>query len=234
MVNGSIEQKEYLESKSDVRHIEIIKERCTFLPSAFIPIGLSSTPKSSLYLSYLMNRGLSERDMALYRIGYADIGEYSGRIIIPSFDAHGMVNFFSARTVHDKVIPSYLLPDSSKDIISNEHMVDWTKPVYLVEGIFDEIAIGPQAIALYGKFLQQALALRLVERKPPIIYVCLDNDARKQALQLMKRLIGYDLVCSLLDLDGKDPSSVGLAGVQQAVMKSKPIKSTLELIIMEQ
>lgn len=232
MVRNSAEQREYLDSigLSAKSHVSEHKPLCTTLPAGFIPFGLGDKRDEAPYLSYLKGRGLSERTVVLYRMGYTVAGPLTGRVIVPSFDAFGMVNFWSARTIHPDVRPGYVLPEASKDIISNEHTVDWEQPVYLVEGIFDEIAIGSQAIALYGKFLQSALALRFVERRPPMIYVCLDSDARRAALELVERLIGYDVQCSLLDLAGKDPGEIGMAGVDAAVLASRPVTGSAGLV----
>jgi len=102
--------------------------------------------------------------------------------------------------------------------------------VYLVEGIFDEIAIGSQAIALYSKFMQSNLAVRLVERRPPLVHVCLDSDALDEAWELMGRLVGYDLPCSLIDLDDKDPAVAGREAVEFAARSAGQVKGSLGML----
>lgn len=235
MVPGSKELREYLESrpakpgtKSTV--IEVERPRCESLPPGFIPFRLRGDVSEAPYLTYLRRRGVSDRTIGLYRMGYVETGDLAGRVVVPSFDAVGMVNFWSARTIWD-VRPTYKLPEASKNIMSNEHMVDWTEPVYLVEGIFDEVAIGPQAISLYGKFMQPLLAQRLVERRPPVVYVCLDLDARREAMGLMTRLVGYDLSCALVDLPGKDPGELGLDIVKQAAESARPVTGSAGLVM---
>lgn len=234
MVPGSNEHREYIESrpasKAIIQSTEVEKPRCTSLPPGFTPFGLSGSPVEAPYRRYLLDRGLTEHTIGLYRMGYVDQGDLAGRVVVPSFDGLGMVNFWSARTIWRDTRPTYKLPAASKDVISNEHMVDWTEPVFLVEGIFDEIAVGPQAISLYGKFLQPLLAQRLVERRPPVVYVCLDSDARVEALELMRRLVGYDITCSLVDLPGKDPGSLGSEQVLRAAESSRPVTGSAGLV----
>lgn len=226
MVRGSPEHRQYT-SKIDKllsrrSHEQfVVKPRCTSLPEGFTPFHLSGEWREASYLTYLHGRGLTDRTIGLYRMGYADHGPLAGRVIVPSFDAVGTVNFWSARSIDPNERLRYRLPVASKDIVSNEHMVDWTMPIYLVEGIFDEIAIGPQAISLYGKFVLPGLATRLVERRPPMVYVCLDSDAREDALDLMRRLIGYGLTCSLPDVKGKDPGSVPFSEIARACIESR-------------
>lgn len=233
MVPGSSELREYTDSRGARGVTKVVPEErvpCTALPLGFSPIRLSGDVREAPYLSYLRRRGLPDATVGLYRMGYVDQGPLAGRVIVPSFDAVGMVNFWSARTIWPDVTPAYKLPEASKDIVSNEHMVDWTEPVYLVEGAFDEVAIGPQAISLYGKFMQPLLAKRLVERRPPIVYVCLDSDARTEALGLTQRLLGYDIPCALVDLPGKDPGSVGLEEVRRAALAARPVTGSATLV----
>lgn len=231
MVPGSRELTEYIASREEAPPTKRAEGvRCEALPPDFTPIGLSGDINEAPYLTYLRRRGVADNAIVLYRMGYMDTGDLSGRVVIPSFDAHGSVNFWSARTIWDAVRPSYKLPEASKDVVSNEHMVNWTDPIYLVEGIFDEIAIGPQAISLYGKFMQPLLAQRLVERRPPLVYVCLDTDARREAMGLMRQLVGYDLSCALVDLPGKDPGSLGFEKVRQAAESARPVTGSAGLM----
>lgn len=240
MVQGSAAHKEYLDSRPAgkrsvfAKPVDIQKPKCSSLPTGFAPILLRGDIREAPYITYLRKRGITDHTMGLYRMGYVDSGPLAGRVVIPSFDAVGMVNFWSARSIYpNEKTFSYRLPDASKDVISNEHMVNWTEPVYLVEGIFDEIAIGPQAISLYGKFMQPTLATRLVEKRPPIVYVCLDNDARTEAVDLMERLVGYDITCALVDLPGKDPGDLGFEGVRQAAEQARHVTGSAGLVAVE-
>lgn len=233
MVRGSAEYREYVGERADSPLRQPVQEKrppCTSLPAGFIPLDRRAPRSSAPYRHYLSGRGLSEETVGLYRIGYVDTGELAGRVVIPSFDMNGSVNFWSSRTIHPDVRPAYILPDASKDVVSNEHMVDWSKPVYLVEGAFDEIAVGPQAIALYGKYLPPTLVLRLIERRPPITYVCLDNDAEREAWGIVRRLVGYDIRCAVVDLPGKDPASVTPGQLAQASLLARPISGSAGLV----
>jgi hypothetical protein len=230
MVRGSSEHREYLDETSKgykSRCVQIeVRPPCTSLPVGFVPFRLNGSPTEAPYLTYLHGRGLTDHTVGLYRMGYVDTGPLAGRVVVPSFDAYGAINFWSARSIDPSESLRYRLPLASKDIVSNEHMVDWTQPVYLVEGIFDEIAIGPQAISLYGKFLLPELASRLVQRRPPMVRICLDSDARMDARVLMRRLLGYDLTCSIVDLPGKDPGSVSRPELIAAAQESQEIRGT--------
>ena len=43
----------------------------------------------------------------------------------------------------------------SRDIVFNELFVDWKEKVYLVEGIFDAIAVGMNAIPILGSTINE-------------------------------------------------------------------------------
>ena len=49
---------------------------------------------------YLQNRGMSKGDVMRYGIGYCSEGLYSNRVIIPSYDAKGELNYFVGRSIY--------------------------------------------------------------------------------------------------------------------------------------
>lgn len=234
MVRGSDGHRQYvgdLSSRPVLRHSQLEKkQKCDSLPDEFTPFRLNGCAREASYLTYVRERGISDHTVGIYRMGYIDNGSLAGRVVIPSFDSVGSVNFWSARSIDPDDHLRYRLPFASKDIISNEHMIDWERPIYLVEGIFDEIALGPQAISLYGKFLLPLLAKRLVEKRPPMIYVCLDSDAKIDARILMRRLVGYDLRCSIVDSPGKDPGSIPSSELLSACIASKEIRGNVDAL----
>lgn len=232
MVRGSTEWREYRQERDEGGNQTVSEERppCTSLPEGYHPFTLRESISEAPYLTYLRGRGVPEDTVGIYRMGYVASGPLHGRVVVPSFDANGMVNFWSARSIHPRETLRYRLPQASKDVISNEHMVDWAAPVYLVEGIFDEIAIGPQAISLYGKFMPPKLALRLVERRPPLVHVCLDSDAASEARSLMERLVGYDVPCSLLRFESKDPADAGSLLIEHAALSAARVTGSASLL----
>ena len=52
-------------------------------------------------LSYLYKREITDSDILKYNIGYCDEGIYSNRIIIPSYDSDGQLNFFVGRDFYN-------------------------------------------------------------------------------------------------------------------------------------
>ena len=87
------------------------------LPEEFKPLwnGGDSIVKRHA-LSYLYKRGIDDSDILKYNIGYCDEGLYSNRIIIPSYDSDGQLNFFVGRDFYNSKL-KYRNSPTSKDII---------------------------------------------------------------------------------------------------------------------
>ena len=139
--------------------------------------------------NYLVTERKISRDVILkYRLGFCTTGKYAQRIIIPSFDANGEVNYFVGRYYGSdpkikKKLP-YLNPYADKDvIIFNEGLVNWDSTVYLVEGGFDMLSFPVNIIPMLGKTLSTTLFLKLKELKPDVV-VLLDPDAYKNSIEL--------------------------------------------------
>ena len=140
--------------------------------------------------NYLINERKISRDIILkYRLGFCTTGKYAKRIIIPSYDANGEVNYFVGRTYDPKEKKKkYDNPKSDKDrIIFNEGLVNWDSTVYLVEGAFEMLSFPVNIIPMLGKTLSTTLFMKLKDLKPDVI-VLLDPDAYKSSIELYYRL----------------------------------------------
>jgi DNA primase len=141
-------------------------------------------------LNYLKKRGITEEIIEKYQIGMCLEGEYSGRIIVPSFDKKGELNFFVSRSWNPRSKLKYKNPEASKDfLIFNESLIDWKKDIYLVEGVFDSFFLD-NSICLLGKFLTDNLWEKLYSKAKKNIIVCLDGDAYADAKNLYDKLNG--------------------------------------------
>ena len=157
---------------------------------------------------YLNERGLTHNDFIKHNIGYTTTGDYGGRIIIPSYSESNQLNFFIART-YDGNYFKYKNPEASKDIVFFENHINWNKPVILCEGAFDAMSIRRNAIPILGKSLSPALWKRLLTGTLTDIYIALDTDAQKQALEIAEKLIAAGFRVFLIELLDKDPSDMG-------------------------
>jgi hypothetical protein len=167
-------------------------------------LGLSSLPARR----YLKDRGVNKEDILFWKIGYAVSGEYAGRIIVPSFNLDGKVDYFICRT-YENDWKRYLNPPTPKDIIFNELYVDWSSDITIVEGVFDAIK-AKNAIPILGSTLREGSRLfRELIRNDPRIFIALDPDAEKKADKLINTLLTYDAEVYKIDIPvGKDVGDI--------------------------
>ena len=191
------------------------------LPKEFQLLHTSSSTSyvSNIVKNYLYERGLTDNDFIKYGIGYCTTGEYGGRVIIPSYSASGTLNFFVARTFDGNYF-KYKNPETSKDIIFFENLINWNTPIILCEGVFDAIAIRRNAVPLLGKSITNELYKRILTSKLTDIYIALDTDAQTQALRIAEKLIAAGFRVFLIELPDKDPSEMGFKSFTELVQNA--------------
>jgi len=200
------------------------------LPQCYKPLWeKSEDPLYKNAIHYLKKRGIEGIDILRYSIGYCSSNGYSNRIIIPSYDGEGKLNYFIARDMFPNSKFKYKNPPMSKDTVCFEMFINWNEPIVLVEGVFDAIAIRNNAIPLLGKFPSKTLVKRLVEKQVKTIYVALDEDAKQDAIKLSKFLMDYGIKTYLLNMRDKDPSELGFTKFWEIVKNTK--QSTFSDII---
>ena len=205
-------------------------EESVTLPEEFRSINdLSPTSIMGKKLrNYLNKRGISDLDILRYNIGFCDKGEYAGRIVVPSYDEDNNLNFFVARTYEDDWM-KYKNPEASKDIVAFENQVNWNKPIILVEGVFDAMAVRRNAVPILGKSLPQALLKKIVSAGSEDIYIALDGDAKKQALSYSEQLLDMGKNVYLVELKDKDPSEMGFTGFTNLIQQAQRLDLSLLL-----
>ena len=180
-----------------------------FLPYEFKLLYKPSSDVSHRHaLGYCFKRGLSVYDIIRYNIGYCNEGKFANRVIVPSYSATGELNFYCGRDFYQSKM-KYRLCEASKNIIGFEMLTDFSKPITLVEGVFDAFSVKYNAIPLFGKSLSNKLKIKLMQQKPPRVNILLDNDAIKSSLEICEFLIQNRIDAHLVLLDGKDPNEIG-------------------------
>lgn len=151
-------------------------------------------------IEYLESRGLNEYFIETYNIGYVpywskDVNMRE-RIIIPSYDKYGELNYYVARDYTGKrIYRKYNNPDVKKTLfVFNEDKVNWYEDVTLVEGAFDHMVV-PNSIPLLGKTLKSDYATfkSIVNNAKSNVNVLLDDDALEDAVKIYKLLNSTNL-----------------------------------------
>lgn len=170
---------------------------------------------------YLHQRGIDWPIIEDFHLGFTgyqpDNKKGSNRIILPSFDKFGDINYWTGRdfTGNNKR-QRYDNPKvDRKSIIFNEEKINWNADITLVEGPFDSIVV-PNSIPLLGKQLNDEFYLyhRIFNDSGANINIFLDGDAIDTAKSLYRTLnqgrlkgrIKYIYIPD--DENGLDPSKI--------------------------
>ena len=172
------------------------------LPKEFVTLTGKYNHLSSAATRYLYERGVTKGDILKWKIGYCPDGEYAGRIIVPSFNLEGKINYFIARSFKDDWIKYKNPPLRKNEIIFNELYVDWDSDLILTEGVFDAIVAG-NAVPLLGSTLPETSRLfQEIAKHDTPIYIALDPDAEKKARNLIKDMLQYGIELYKIDVRG--------------------------------
>ena len=175
---------------------EELKKEEVFRPKLKLPEGFMTfeesnprfIPHKEAY-KYLQMRGVTDEMIKKYNIGYTVSGDFAYRIIVPSYNLAGELNYFIARSFVPKKM-KYKNPTAPKDeIIYNESLIDWEKDIYLVEGVFDSFFLD-NSIVMLGKKMSQLLFQAIYEKAQGTITICTDGDAWEDGLKLYHELNG--------------------------------------------
>jgi DNA primase len=187
-----------------------IDSQLIVLPSGFISLNNEASLSATPALNYLKKRGILDKDTLYWKMGYCMDGRYANRIIVPSFDDNGDLNYFVARSFSSDP-RKYLNPPVSKDIIFNELYLEWDTDLVVTEGIFDAIVAGPNAVPLLGSTLRpnSKLFMKIVQNDTPV-FLALDPDADKKEKRIIKLFLTYGLEVYKIDISGyQDVSDMG-------------------------
>jgi DNA primase len=195
------------------------------LPEEYISL-VSPDPKditAKHALVYLKSRNINQYDIIKYNIGYCSKGLYSNMIVIPTYDKEGKLNYFTARSFEKNPSIKYRNPSISRDIIPNEHLINWNIPLIICEGLFDAISIKRNVVPLLGKNIQPNLMKQIVTSLVDKVYIALDKDAIKQSLKFCEMLLNEGKEVYLVELNEKDPSDLGFKNFTKLIQNTLPL-----------
>jgi len=164
--------------------VEVAKNELGF-PKEFISFEEENSNKRGFKtsLEYLKLRKVSQEKAIDFGLGYCIDGKYAGRIIIPSFDEFGEIDYFTGRDFTDKSKIKYLSPSIKEQVCFNLGRINFDQAVFIVEGPFDHLAL-QNSIPLLGKSPSDLLIKTLQNRLLGNLFIALDGDAYETALKL--------------------------------------------------
>ena len=182
----------------------------------FKPSGLFN-PVYNKAIHYLTQRGITDSEIVKYNIGYCEDGLYGGRIIIPSYDESGELNYFIARSFYEDEKMKYKNPPVNRDVIVFENQINWNEPITLVEGAFDAFSVKRNVIPLLGKFLLSKLKNKIFEKGVKEITIMLDSDAIEDSTKHSEWFMKNGIKVKNIIPTGKDAGELGYERVNQLI-----------------
>jgi DNA primase len=185
------------------------------LPKEYIslangPKGFNPEYKHAIH--YLTQRGIGIKEIIKFGIGYCKDGLYARRIIVPSYNSDGSLNYFISRSYYQDEKMKYKNPPISKNIICLDSQINWNEPIILCEGVFDAITIRRNAVPLLGKFPSKNLVEKIFMNGVTDIVISLDNDAINEALKVSDYFRKQGINVKLMMLKDKDAAEMGYEG----------------------
>jgi DNA primase len=182
------------------------------LPKEYISLNeppKGFNPEYKQAINYLTQRGITQKEIVKYNIGYCKDGLYARRVIIPSYNSDGSLNYFISRSYYQDEKMKYKNPPISKNIICFESQINWKEPIILCEGVFDAITIKRNAIPLLGKFPSKQLVEKIFMSGVSNIVISLDNDAINEALKAAEYFRKNGINVRMMYLKDKDAAEMG-------------------------
>lgn len=198
-------QEKYAAKKTKNDEIEESPEVVVNVPKGFMLLATSTRSKDpdiKETIRYASSRGLTTRDLWYFKLGTCSSGRYRRRIIIPSFDKEGELNYMVARTIDSDTKMKYLNAKvPKKDVIFNEINIDWSKELTLVEGPFDLFKCNENATCLLGSHFTEEYKLcqEIIRNKTPVL-LAMDEDAKEKEHEYAKMLSSYGITVRILPM----------------------------------
>lgn len=174
---------------------------------------------------YIVGRGLSERDAWYYKFGVSSEPKWKRRVIMPSFDASGVLNYFVARAIDKDRKPRYDNPAVDKNpIIFNEINIDWKSRLVLCEGPFDLVKCPDNSTALLGSDLDERHELfNKILIEGTSVALALDGDMwHTKTPKIVKKLREYDVDVTVVDVrPWGDPGNMSQPEFESALKEAR-------------
>jgi DNA primase len=113
------------------------------------------------------------------------------------------MNFFVARNFRNHW-RKYKNPSASRSkIIFNELFLNFDEELVIVEGVFDAIVAGFNAVPLLGSTLSEESKLfHEIVKNDTRVYLALDADAEKKSMRIIGKLLQYGVEVAKINTHG--------------------------------
>ncbi len=184
---------------------DVEKTQKVELPKDFKLLHLApeTDPDVKAAWRYVYSRKITDRDAWYFKLGVSDEPKWKRRVIMPSFDSSGNVNYFIARAIDKDKKPKYDNPEVDKNpVVFNELNIDWKRRLTLVEGAFDLIKCPENSTALLGSDLDERHEIfnKILLNETPVA-LALDGDMwDRKTPKIAKKLMEYNVDTVIVDV----------------------------------
>ena len=225
----------------------LAEETLVTLPKTFKKIDIK-TCRDKRLIAYLDKRKITQDIIDKFNIGSTQFGEEDftmrNRIIIPSYDSFGELNYYIGRdyTGINKFKYKNCTADKKK-IIFQESKINWDAPIYLCEGVFDAIRFPQNGISMLGKVLTRDSLLyqTIYKNANSTVTIVLDGDTNESETKRIYMLLDFGRLKNKIryinmakDCKYKDMSDLyeneGRRGVVELLKKQKQYEE-IDLLI---
>tara|TARA_B100000282_G_scaffold294238_1_gene271067 strand:- start:2911 stop:3849 length:939 start_codon:yes stop_codon:yes gene_type:complete len=216
----------YASRKKSVVSEDETQENPVDLPEDFKLIidGDRNDPSWRAVTKYALERGFNKKTFWSFRVGYSNEFGWSRRLIIPSFDENGKLNYITGRAIDaDNNFRYKNISAPRKTLVFNEIDIEWNKPLLIAEGPLDLINVHMNKTCLLGSTLSKESLLfkRIVENKTDVVLI-LDRDAIKKTLKIAKDLSDYSINVKInFPPDGKDLNDLPKVDIEHLIASAQ-------------
>ena len=148
-------------------------------------------------INYLSQHEITEDIIVQNKIGICFEGEFRNRIIFPSFDENGQINFFTARTLVDSNL-KYWAQGKLNQIVFNELFLNWDEPLILVESVKTycrHSGAVSNIVCLNGCFVSKKYELfrKIIINGCPLVYIGFDPEAEEESVEAIRKFSEYNI-----------------------------------------
>jgi len=203
---SKLKEYNYLYDESSLLEVQEEEVKKPEVPRGFVLLAQSYSsrdPDIRDTISYTKNRGMALKDLWGFKIGSCSSGRFKRRLIVPSFDDNGELNYYVARSI-DGRYPKYINARFPKrDLIFNEINLRWDRPLTLVEGPFDLFRAGSNATCILGSSLNEKYILfqKIIQNRTPVI-LALDPDAILKTMKIAEKFYEYGITVKVVNCHG--------------------------------
>lgn len=200
------------------------------LPKDFKLLHGTKALTSKPFIDYAKSRGLTDEQIELHGVGFCPEGEIKlengksfylkERLIIQVFNEKGEPVYWMGRALRGNAKPKTFNPVGTAnsygktDVVFNLNNARKHDVCVITEGVFDATTVGSNGVALFGKTMNVKQLVQILNAKFKRVYVMLDNDALKNAIdvcEMLSKHIPETFLCHIEE-NGGDPNGIGKVG----------------------